>query len=92
MEKAYREGVIYALVATSTLSSGKLVRLVNIVILGVNLPASRVIIKAQIRGPACLSSISYCQMAGRAGRKGFAEQGYPNTFLDQREACCQPVD
>ncbi|CAI4232361.1 unnamed protein product [Auanema sp. JU1783] len=61
IEKAFREGVVLVLVATSTLSSG------------VNMPAYRVIIKSQTRGPAAISSTTYQQMAGRAGRLGQSE-------------------
>ncbi|KJH43470.1 helicase protein [Dictyocaulus viviparus] len=63
IEDNFRSGVIMILVATSTLSSG------------VNLPAGRVVIKAQIRGPAALTATSYKQMCGRSGRLGEVEQG-----------------
>ncbi|VDM48117.1 unnamed protein product [Toxocara canis] len=58
VEDGFRAGVLRILVATSTLSSG------------VNLPAQRVIIKAQLSGPSALTNIAYRQMVGRAGRLG----------------------
>ncbi|UMM22138.1 hypothetical protein L5515_003507 [Caenorhabditis briggsae] len=63
IEMGFREKSIIILVATSTLASG------------VNLPAERVIIKAQTRGPSALTSLSYRQMVGRAGRTGHATRG-----------------
>lgn len=63
IEMGFREKSIVILVATSTLASG------------VNLPAERVIIKAQTRGPSALTSLSYRQMVGRAGRTGHATRG-----------------
>lgn len=63
IELGFREKSIIILVATSTLASG------------VNLPAERVIIKAQTRGPSALTSLSYRQMVGRAGRTGYAIRG-----------------
>ncbi|VDM59415.1 unnamed protein product [Angiostrongylus costaricensis] len=63
VEDGFRSGVILVLVATSTLSSG------------VNLPAGRVVIKAQIRGPAAINATSYKQMSGRSGRLGEVEIG-----------------
>ncbi|PIC42141.1 hypothetical protein B9Z55_009312 [Caenorhabditis nigoni] len=71
IEMGFREKNIIILVATSTLASG------------VNLPAERVIIKAQTRGPSALTSLSYRQMVGRAGRTGHATRGefLPRTSL-----------
>lgn len=63
IEMGFREKSIIILVATSTLASG------------VNLPAERVIIKAQTRGPSALTSLSYRQMVGRAGRTGHVTRG-----------------
>ncbi|KIH47090.1 hypothetical protein ANCDUO_22856 [Ancylostoma duodenale] len=44
-------------------------------VLGVNLPAGRVVIKAQTRGPAATNATTYRQMSGRAGRLGQVEIG-----------------
>lgn len=86
IEDGFRSGVIMVLVATSTLSSGICLlssscqakgeqSSLNCWISGVNLPASRVVIKAQIRGPAAISGTTYKQMSGRSGRLGHVEAG-----------------
>ncbi|VDM98765.1 unnamed protein product [Thelazia callipaeda] len=66
IEHAFREQLLRVICATSTLSSG------------VNLPAHRVIIKAQTCGPVALNGLTYRQMVGRAGRLGQATKGIYN--------------
>lgn len=63
IEHAFRAQSLRVICATSTLSSG------------VNLPAHRVIIKAQTTGPVALNGLTYLQMIGRAGRLGQTTKG-----------------
>ncbi|CBZ51944.1 hypothetical protein NCLIV_017360 [Neospora caninum Liverpool] len=58
VEKAYRDGLLLVLCATSTLAAG------------VNLPAKRVIFFSPFIGRNFLAAGEYKQMAGRAGRVG----------------------
>jgi DNA polymerase theta len=63
IEKAFKDGVVVILVATSTLAAG------------VNLPAGRVIIKSLKIGRDMLKTANYKQMVGRAGRPGQSTTG-----------------
>ncbi|EFO24873.1 hypothetical protein LOAG_03612 [Loa loa] len=67
IENAFHEQLLRIVCATSTLSSG------------INLPAHRVIIKAQMCGPVALNGLTYMQMIGRAGRLGQTEKGINST-------------
>ncbi|XP_053675259.1 DNA polymerase theta [Anopheles nili] len=58
VESSFRDGTLRIIVATSTLSSG------------VNLPARRVIVRTPKFGGRPMSSLTYRQMIGRAGRTG----------------------
>ncbi|XP_041773751.1 DNA polymerase theta [Anopheles merus] len=58
IEGSFRDGALRIIVATSTLSSG------------VNLPARRVIVRTPKFGGKPMSSLTYKQMIGRAGRTG----------------------
>ncbi len=72
VEELYLNGYISNLVATDALA------------LGVNLPAEYVIFSTIIRYSGLMSKNSFMQMAGRAGRKGFFDNGYVG-FIDPRE-------
>jgi len=63
LENGFRAGIILVLAATSTLAAG------------VNLPASRVILRSPHVGMETLDSMRYKQMSGRAGRTGLESMG-----------------
>ena len=63
IERGYRTGVLFVLVATSTLSTG------------INLPAKAVIFKTPFIALSYMDSAKYKQMSGRAGRTGFDSKG-----------------
>lgn len=63
IERGYRTGTLFVLVATSTLSTG------------INLPAKAVIFKTPFIAMNWIDSAKYKQMSGRAGRTGFDSRG-----------------
>ena len=79
IEKGYRDGFISVLATTSTLAAG------------VNLPAHRVVIRTPQIGADELSTSSFRQMCGRAGRTNLSSSGEAILMIDgklrQRELC-----
>ena len=95
VERAYRERIIDVVVGTDALA------------LGVNLPAETVVFAQTVkyfdRRP--ISKTSFCQMAGRAGRKGLFDEGFVTWLEDSpveshgidtgemfRALCAQPEE
>ena len=72
VERAYRERIIDVVVGTDALA------------LGVNLPAQTVVFAQTVKyfDRMPISKTSFCQMAGRAGRKGLFDEGYVTWLLD----------
>merc|ERR1711937_133513 len=79
IENGYRDGFISILATTSTLAAG------------VNLPAHRVVIRTPQIGGNELSTSSFRQMCGRAGRMNLNAAGEAILMIDgkqhQRELC-----
>lgn len=73
VEAGYRSGAIRVLCCTSTLAAG------------VNLPAHTVIVRSLKQGMNWLSSSTYRQMAGRAGRKGQSAEGQSFLLADDNQ-------
>ena len=63
IERGFRKGFLFVLVATSTLSTG------------INLPAKAVILNTPYIAMTLMDSAKYKQMSGRAGRTGFDTKG-----------------
>ena len=73
VERLFRDGAIRVLVATTTVA------------VGLNLPASDVIVRDLTLGMSELSSASLLQMAGRAGRAGLQPEGRCYVLTPERE-------
>ena len=63
VERGFRQGTLFVLVATSTLSTG------------INLPAKAVILRTPYIAMNLMDAAKYKQMSGRAGRTGFDSRG-----------------
>ena len=76
IEEAFRDKILNVICCTSTLAAGffffliphRVCVLIYHLLLGVNLPARRVILRSYKMGYRTLTSREYRQMAGRAGR------------------------